>query len=176
MRTAAHHRATRSVAVAAFAALALLSACSKSGSDADKTTTTTAKATTTTEAKATTTTADGTTTTKATGSGEETSGDPWTATAVEHRGQDGETFSYECPADGAAATIWGTEEYTDDSSVCTAGVHVGLITLEDGGTVEIEIAPGLDEYSASEGHGIDSGDYGPYDPAFTFTDDQPEPK
>ena len=52
--------------------------------------------------------------------------DPWSQNAVDHRGQDGNVYSLDCPAGGDPHSIWGTETYTDDSSICTAAVQVGL--------------------------------------------------
>ena len=66
------------------------------------------------------------------------------------RGQNGAHYVYTCPFYGVAGSIWGTDVYTDDSSVCTAAVHAGLITLAGGGTVTIEIRPG------SVVHGLDA--------------------
>jgi LCCL domain len=83
----------------------------------------------------------------------------WAATATQHRGLDGERFQYDCPGGGTLRFVWGTDVYTDDSSVCTAGVHAGVITLEDGGTVTIEIRPGEATYEATERNGVTTLDY-----------------
>ncbi len=48
----------------------------------------------------------------------------------------------------------------DDSSICTAAVHRGDITLASGGTVTYEIAPGQDSYEGTEQNGIISRDWG----------------
>jgi len=97
--------------------------------------------------------------------------DAWRANATPHRGMDGEQFEYECPAGGEPDTVWGTDVYTDDSSVCTAAVHVGLITLEEGGTVTIEIRPGEDSYESSERNGIESSPYPAWGGSFVVVDD-----
>lgn len=97
--------------------------------------------------------------------------DTWWAIATRYRGLDGQQFDYDCPAGGAADTIWGTDTYTDDSSVCTAGVHVGVITLDEGGTVTIEIRPGEDEYEATERNGIASQPYPAWAGSFVVIDD-----
>ena len=95
----------------------------------------------------------------------------WAATATQHRGLDGERFDYDCPAGGLLRFVWGTDVYTDDSSVCTAGVHVGVITLEEGGTVTIEIRPGQDAYEASERNGVSTLDYGPWGGSYVVIDE-----
>ncbi len=66
----------------------------------------------------------------------------WSTSAVAHRGAAGQRFDYHCPPGGSPGSIWGTDVYTDDSSVCTAAVHTGLISLSSGGDVTIEISAG----------------------------------
>jgi hypothetical protein len=61
--------------------------------------------------------------------------------------------------------------YTDDSSVCTAAVHAGAITVEDGGEVTIEITAGEDSYEGTEQNGIESFDYGPWGGSFSIVTD-----
>jgi hypothetical protein len=86
-------------------------------------------------------------------------GTGWTADAVAFRGQNGAHYVYTCPFYGTADSIWGTDVYTDDSSVCTAAVHAGLITLAGGGSVTIEIRPGQSSYTGSTRNGITSSSY-----------------
>lgn len=95
----------------------------------------------------------------------------WAATAAQHRGLDGQRFEYDCPAGGVLGFVWGTDVYTDDSSVCTAGVHVGVITLEEGGTVTIEIRPGQDAYEATMRNGVATLDYGPWGGSYIVIDE-----
>jgi len=59
-----------------------------------------------------------------------------------------------------AGAVWGTDVYTDDSSVCTSAVHAGLITLASGGSVTIEMRPGQTSYEGSTRNGIISSPYG----------------
>ena len=86
--------------------------------------------------------------------------DPWVRNATDLEGRNGQKFAYPCPPNGTPSTIWGTDTYTDDSSVCTAGVHAGVITLSSGGYVFIQIEPGQDNYTGTTRNGIDSHDYG----------------
>jgi hypothetical protein len=83
---------------------------------------------------------------------------PWSANAVEHRGTM-MTVSYDCPGPGTAGSVWGTDVYTDDSSVCTAAVHAGRITLETGGRVTIQMMPGQMMYAGSERNGVTTSDW-----------------
>jgi LCCL domain len=80
----------------------------------------------------------------------------WQAHACESRGQIGATVVYDCPAGGPPAKVWGDLVYTDDSSVCTAAVHAGAITVDQGGAVTIRIRPGQAGYVGTERNGIRS--------------------
>ena len=90
----------------------------------------------------------------------------WTADAKQHQGAIGEMFDYECSPDGTLGSIWGSDTYTDDSSVCTAGVHQGVITREDGGTVTIVIRPAQAAYVSSTQNGVATESWGPWEGSF----------
>jgi hypothetical protein len=83
----------------------------------------------------------------------------WALNAVEFRGQDGRRVAVTCAANGALGSVWGSGPYTDDSSICTAGVHAGVIT-QAGGRVVVEIRPGEPTYQGTQAHGVTSSDYG----------------
>jgi|GEM_PF-579502 len=95
-------------------------------------------------------------------------GSGWDATAVSFRGRNGQRFSFFCPANGNLDTIWGTDIYTDDSKICTAAVHSGLISVQAGGTVTIEIRPGESSYTATERYGVTSRTYPGWSGSFVF--------
>src|SRR5689334_8891904 len=78
----------------------------------------------------------------------------WGANATSFRGHNGARYEYVCPAGGHAGSLWGTDTYTDDSSVCTAAVHTGAMTTDGGGIVTIEIRPGLATYTGSTRNGV----------------------
>ena len=91
----------------------------------------------------------------------------WHDSPSNHRDAVGRTFDYVCPADGGLGQIWGTDTYTDDSSVCTAAVHMGFLTREVGGIVRIVVRPGLEAYDGSLRHGVLSEPYGSWAGSFT---------
>ena len=71
----------------------------------------------------------------------------------------GETFTYRCMPDNlVSANVWGTDVYEEDSSVCYAAVHSGLITIEEGGEVTVKIGSGQASYSGSSRNGVSSRD------------------
>jgi hypothetical protein len=80
----------------------------------------------------------------------------WTTDASAFRGQNGSQFTYDCPSFGTEGTVIGTDTYDDTSSVCTAAVHVGLITVGAGGTVTIQIGPDAGSYTGSTRNGVTS--------------------
>jgi hypothetical protein len=137
-------------------------------------TTTTSSTTTSTEAASTTTSSgsSGSSTTAGGGSGSDTivvaPNSAWDSKAVVYRGRNGLRVRYSCPSGGNAGSVWGTGYYTDDSSVCTAAVHSGLITLANGGKVTIQIAAGRSSYTGTTRHGIDTSNYGSWSGSYFF--------
>lgn len=74
-----------------------------------------------------------------------------------------------CPAGGKTEGAWGTDVYTDDSSICTAAVHAGLISMKDGGAVTIEMRPDVGQYGGSTRQGVRTGDWmEPWTGAYVF--------
>ena len=72
-----------------------------------------------------------------------------------------------CPATAGGASVWGTDFYTDDSSLCHAAVHAGAIPAT-GGTIRVRAMPGRDYYSGSRRNGISTGDYGRWGRTIVF--------
>jgi hypothetical protein len=161
----------RYVAVAAMAAVAALGLAGCGGDDADG------------DADAETVADEGTTDDKGTSDDEDGTSDdegtsddnPWSVTGGMLNGSVGDTFDHDCPAGGSLDwAIWGGDDgqYTDDSSICVAAVHAGLITAEDGGMVVVELTPGLETYGDGfEANGVTSTAWTvPWTGSFTFPD------
>lgn len=91
----------------------------------------------------------------------------WSSTASNYRGS-ASRITYVCPANGTVAIVWGTDLYTDDSSVCTAAVHEGLITLGSGGRVTIEIRAGASSYQGTTRNGVTSNSYASWGGSYVF--------
>ncbi len=64
-------------------------------------------------------------------------------------------------------SVWGTDTYTDDSSLCRAARHAGVITA-DGGPVTVLRGAGRELYIGSSRNGIRSSDYGAYSDSIHF--------
>ena len=92
----------------------------------------------------------------------------WSTAAGTFKTDPGLTYKFQCPEHGTAGVVWGSDVYTGDSSVCTAAVHAGIITLEGGGVVTIEFRPGRKAYGSTLRNGITSSNYGEYPNSFVF--------
>jgi LCCL domain-containing protein len=92
----------------------------------------------------------------------------WETSATSLNGKDGQMFLLKCSPGGVAHSVWGSDIYTADSSICTAAVHSGLVTFQQGGTVTIALRPGRDIYGCSERNGVTTSSYGPYQHSFVF--------
>ncbi len=93
----------------------------------------------------------------------------WSLTANRYRDRLGDEVSLFCPPHGVADRVWGSDVYADQSSICTAAVHAGLITLESGGAIAIRILPGQDTYRGSTQNEIAAREFGQWPGSFTFT-------
>lgn len=82
-------------------------------------------------------------------------------------GPPGTAFTVTCPAACGEATVWGSGIYSDDSSVCSAARHAGVMG-PNGGTVTMTIAAGQDAYRGSAMNGVTSLDWGAWERSFVF--------
>jgi hypothetical protein len=72
-----------------------------------------------------------------------------------------------CEQAGSGASVWGTDFYTDDSSLCPAAVHAGAIPAS-GGDIRVRTLPGRDYYTGSRRNGISTSDYGSWRRTIVF--------
>ena len=83
-------------------------------------------------------------------------------------GQNGTRIAGVCAAGGTAVDIYGTGIYSDDSSICTAGVHSGRIRFLTGGPLVVEIRPGEAAYVGTTAYGVTSLDWGSWTGSYVF--------
>ncbi len=78
-------------------------------------------------------------------------------------------FSCTCGAGAASVggAVWGTDLYTDDSTLCLAAVHAGAIGPE-GGPVTVLRSEGRPLYVGSARNGVTSHDFGSYAASIRF--------
>ncbi len=88
------------------------------------------------------------------------------------RAQAGQVLSFVCPAgDGGKARLYGTDIYTDDSAICAAAIHAGVLKPGRGGIVKILIGNGAKSFKGSERNGLRSLDYGSWGHSYSFVQD-----
>ncbi len=73
-----------------------------------------------------------------------------------------------CPANCGFGAVWGTEFYSDDSSICTAAVHDGRLAAGEAGTVRIRIEGARTSYAASTRNGVTTMEWGEWPRTFRF--------
>ncbi|MEX2172690.1 MAG: LCCL domain-containing protein [Pirellulales bacterium] len=67
-----------------------------------------------------------------------------------------------------SGSVWGSDVYTDDSSLATAAVHAGILQPGQTGIVRVRIMPGRADYEGSTTRGVTTHSYGPWEGSFQF--------
>jgi hypothetical protein len=77
-------------------------------------------------------------------------------------------FSCTCrPESTAEGAIWGTDVYTDDSALCRAALHAGVISSQ-GGSITVIRGEGHGLYVGSTRNGVSSNDFGAFPNSIVF--------
>ena len=76
--------------------------------------------------------------------------------------QVGQVFVFEVTGNPAGGTVWGSDIYTDDSSLAKAAVHAGILKAGEKGAVKVTIIAGQQSYTGSTRNGVTTSDYGPW--------------
>jgi hypothetical protein len=79
----------------------------------------------------------------------------WTS-ALPRQWAEGLDYRVSCPAGGSVTTVVGSGHYSGTSRVCSAGVHMGLVTARDGGDFIIRVHRGMRSYVGGSRNGVDS--------------------
>ena len=90
------------------------------------------------------------------------------STARPYEGKVGTRRTFICPANLEIKPIWGTDVYTEDSPICTAAVHAGVITQAQGGVVSVVIGEGRATYTGSKRDDVEAGSYASYPGSYTL--------
>lgn len=84
-------------------------------------------------------------------------------------------FTCACgPESMRQGAVWGTDDYTDDSGLCQAALHAGVIPA-GGGTLTVVRGPGRPLYIGSSRNSVRSNDYGDYSHSIRFADTAASP-
>jgi hypothetical protein len=70
----------------------------------------------------------------------------------------GQTFVFRMTG-STQGSVWGTDVYTDDSSLAAAAVHAGVLRPGETGTVMVTVLPGYLSYAPSTRYGVASSAY-----------------
>ncbi|MFP2924605.1 M57 family metalloprotease [Pyxidicoccus sp. 3LG] len=91
-----------------------------------------------------------------------------------YQGQTGAQIRCTCSS-GGGGSVWGTNLYTDDSNICTAAVHAGVMTTS-GGAVVLEVQPAQSTFIGTTRNGVTTSSYGAWPGSFRFIGAQvPQP-
>lgn len=88
----------------------------------------------------------------------------WPGYSGGHVGHVGEKFTYYCPPFDPSkgyiegSNLYGTDLYSDDSGICVAALHAGVITQASGGAVTILINNSPGSFKGSTRNGVTSKD------------------
>ena len=86
------------------------------------------------------------------------------------RPQVGKVITFVCPSNLILnREIWGTDVYLDESPICTAGVHAGVLTPGTSGQVTIVMGAGAQSFQGTQRNGVTSLNYGPWSSTYSFT-------
>jgi hypothetical protein len=88
---------------------------------------------------------------------------------VGYRAQVGQTYTWSITGT-TSGNVWGTDIYTDDSSIAAAAVHVGLVSVGQTKNVRVTMLAGLGGYVGSTRNGITSSNYGNWWGSYKFPD------
>ncbi|MFC7337926.1 LamG-like jellyroll fold domain-containing protein [Haloferula chungangensis] len=85
-----------------------------------------------------------------------------------YRGRSDGPFLFQITGSNSGS-IWGTDIYTDDSSLAKAVVHAGVLTAGQSGVVEVTLLPGRTSYSGSTRNGVNSSSYGSWSASYSVS-------
>ena len=71
----------------------------------------------------------------------------------DYRDKVGQIFSFVITG-GTEGHVWGTDIYTDDSTLAVAAVHAGVVHYDETKTVNVQILPGQSTYQGTTINGI----------------------
>jgi len=80
----------------------------------------------------------------------------------------GKSITCTCAAERTGTgSVWGSDRYTADSSVCRAALHAGKIKAT-GGKVTVYAFGRCEQFTGTTRHGVATADWGGYDHTFAF--------
>ncbi len=85
------------------------------------------------------------------------------------RNQTGRIVTFVCPSTlNLNQGIWGTDVYLDESAVCKAAVHAGVLARGTTGQVTIVMGGPAESFQGTERNGVTSASSGPWSSTYSF--------
>jgi len=79
----------------------------------------------------------------------------------------GQALRCSCAPRQMVGSVWGTQRYTTDSSVCKAARHAGAVG-PNGGNISVFGGRGCNAFAGTTRYGIRTGRWGPYKTSYAF--------
>jgi hypothetical protein len=96
------------------------------------------------------------------------SGEPCPATMLGQEGRStSEGLECTCAPQQITGSVWGSDLYTFDSSICSAARHAGMIPA-GGGAVTVFAAGRCSKFTGAVRNGVTTGDWGVFEHTFAF--------
>jgi hypothetical protein len=89
------------------------------------------------------------------------------ASLTGYRSRAGQSFQFLLTG-ATSGSVWGTDVYTDDSSLSRAAVHAGVIAPGETKAVTVTVLPGQASYTASTRNGVTTSSWGGWSGSFSF--------
>ncbi|PVH28270.1 hypothetical protein DDE20_13805 [Pararhodobacter oceanensis] len=83
------------------------------------------------------------------------------------RNRVGQTLLFQVTG-ASGGSVWGTNIYTDDSTLSRAAVHAGLVQVGQSSVVQVTILPGQQSYAGSTSNGVTTSNYGQWTGSYSF--------
>jgi LCCL domain/Putative Ig domain len=90
------------------------------------------------------------------------------ANLVGYRGKNGQTFQFTLTG-AAAGTVWGSDYYTDDSTLARAAVHAGVVAVGETKLVTVTLLGGQAGYAASTRNGVTTASWPAWPGSYAFS-------
>lgn len=87
-------------------------------------------------------------------------------TLLEYRSKIGESFLFDVTG-STAGFVYGSDVYTDDSTLASVIVHAGIVKPGERTVVKVTMLPGRDSYTATIRNGIESRSWGTWSASFS---------
>ena len=83
--------------------------------------------------------------------------------------QTGKVLTFVCPSTLVLnQDIWGTDVYLEESAICKAAIHAGVLTRGTTGQVTIVMGGGAESFEGTSKNGVTSLGYGPGSSTYSF--------